>query len=533
MNYKRFLKDHRFILIISLFYGLWIIFLTVLAILNQREVIFYDALSQNDISNKYCSNYPFLRYLLEPVIAVTFILKNQFTWIFLILIIYPILRIIYFILKRYGKYTSAKHEYMKEILRKLLKIAFEILSIGFLAIGLFTLIGYAILGLNFFNRLGFIPLQIGTFISTCIFFFLIAYFYVKLRYSNLKAKYLNLIQKKIKKEKEYQRKITNIIKKELIYLGAITFILFGMNTILISIHFTPHKISPTLPLNEDEFLFDFHSHTIMSDGWLTPEDRILWYMEQGISGAAISDHNNIQGALIAQEFIQRENLDFILIIAEEWTDHRNNIHMNYYGIEEEIVPLDSYRPGGPRAMNASDLIAYVKNNSGYVIVNHYNYYPNPNGGYGVPYTLEQLKDWGVDGFEITNMGDFVHGYEKIRGFCLNNSLICMGASDIHTNRDLNSFMRVQLEDPTNLTVTNIFKNLKNNTHEVVIIKLNPKVIIFPEFLRDFGLFVVMDFCNYILNLDRFQALSWILWTSAIFVVFLFSYRKIKKIALTY
>ena len=531
MNFKRFLKPYRFILLISCFYTLWIIFLTVLAILDQREVIFYDALGQKDVSSGYSSNYPLLRYLLEPVISVTFILKNQFTWIFLILIIYPFLRILYLILKKQGKYNSNKHKYMKEILRGILKVAFEILAIGFLAIGLFTIIGYMILGFNFVNRMGFIPLKIGTFVATSLFLILIVYFYIKLRKSNLKNKILKKIRKKTKIFEQKFRKFTMIIKREVIYLAGIIFILFGMNTILISIPFTPHKIIPKENLEDDEFLFDFHSHTIMSDGWLTPEDRILWYIEQGISGAAISDHNNIQGALIAKRFIEREDLDFLLIIAEEWTDYWNNIHMNYYGIEEEIVPLQAYRPNGPKAMNASDLIKYVKNNSGYVIVNHYNYKNNPKGGYGVPYTLQQLRDWGVDGFEITNMGEVVHGYEEIREFCLNNSLICMGASDIHTNRDLNSFMRIKLLDPTNLTTENVFKNLKMNTHEVVIIRLSPKIIVFPEFLRDFGFYIVMDFSNYILNLDRYQALSWILWTSILFLLFLFSYNKIKKFEL--
>ena len=528
-KYKNFLKQNRFLLVISSLYIVWIIILTVLTILNRRQVIFYDALGQIDVSYEYSSKFPLLRYLLEPVISVTFILANQFDWIFLLLIIYPILRISYLILKKYDRFSSDKHEYMKEILRKILKIAFEILALGFIIIGSFTLIGYIILGFNFINRLGFIPLQITILLSYSIFFILILYFYIKFRHLNLKTKLFKRIKRKKREFGKKTRNFRAIIKKEVIYLGGIIFILFGMNTILISIHFTPHKIIPNYPLKEDEFLFDFHSHTIMSDGWLTPEDRILWYIEQGLSGAAISDHNNIQGALIAREFIKRKKLDFILIIAEEWTDFRNNIHLNYYGVEEEIVPLDAYRSGGLPAMNASDLIAYVKNNSGYVIVNHYNYDPNPNGGYGVPYSLTELRDWGVDGFEITNMGNFVHGYEKIREFCLNNSLICMGASDIHTNRDLNSFMRVKLDDPTNLTVANIFQNLRNNTHEVVIIRLNPKIIIFPEFLDTLGFSFIMDFSNYILNLDRYQALSWILWTSAIFLLFFFSYRKVKKI----
>ncbi|MHA1320646.1 MAG: PHP domain-containing protein, partial [Promethearchaeota archaeon] len=259
------------------------------------------------------------------------------------------------------------------------------------------------------------------------------------------------------------------------------------------------------------------------------EERVLWYIEHGISGAAFSDHDNIRGALAAREFVEKNGLDFTVWIGEEWTNHETDpeIHMNYFGLEEEIVPPESYTPEGPKVMNASELISYVKANSGFITVNHYHYEPNPEGGVGTPYTLEQLRDWGVDGFEIINGGSY-NKYTEIRQFCLDNNLICIAGSDIHTNEDLNTFTKLKLDDPSNKTLENIFKNLKNNTHETIAIQFYPKIVNFPGELTDLGLYVLEDLINYFLSMDSYQALSWIIWSSSIYLIFYIFYKKVKK-----
>jgi hypothetical protein len=222
------------------------------------------------------------------------------------------------------------------------------------------------------------------------------------------------------------------------------------------------------------------------------------------------------------------NLDFLVLTAEEWTDHENDIHINYYGIDQEIVPLESYTPGGPMAMNASDLINYVKSNGGYITVNHYNYDPNPNGGNGIPYSLEQLRDWGVDGFEIVNGGSYGGKYISIRQFCLDNNLTCTGGSDIHINEDLNTFIKLRLVDPINKSIDNIFRTLRNNTHEVVAIEFFPSVFNLEDDLNDLGFYVFDEFINYMLNTDMIQVISWIAWSSGSYLLFSLIYWRLKK-----
>ncbi|MHA1764496.1 MAG: PHP domain-containing protein, partial [Promethearchaeota archaeon] len=251
-----------------------------------------------------------------------------------------------------------------------------------------------------------------------------------------------------------------------------------------------------------------------------------------ISGAAFSDHDNIRGATIARNYVQKNNLDFVVWIAQEWTDHENDIHMNIYGIEEDIVPLESQVDGGPLALNASDMIKYVKKKGGYVTVNHYNSKWNEKeGGLGVPYTYEQLRDWGVDGFEIVN-GPSVQE-EEIRDFCLKNGLVCIGGSDTHINEDLTTVIKIKLTNPEDKSLDNIFKNLRRNTHEVIAIELHPRKVKFPDIVNDMGGIVLENFLEYLINLNYFQIISWMAWSTGSYLLFFVLYRRSLKIDIKY
>ena len=528
MKIRSFIKNNKFFTIFSFAFFIWFVFLVILSIINNRTVIFYDALGQVDVSSEYSSTYPLLRYFIEPLYAIGYILEYEFTWMFLFLMFYPILRGIYLYLKRKGKFSSQKYKFITHYIADIISFSFKILSLAILIVGIYILIGFSLQGYFFVSRYFMVPLQIAirismAFIAIKIVYTIIQLFYPKLR-ANSSKRFLNRISKKI------PIRIRKFNRELVLYVG-IGVLLLSSNILLISTPFPPHRIEPIVPLENDEFLFDFHVHTTYSDGWLTVEERVDWYIRQGISGAAFTDHDNLRGAKAAQRYVQEKEIDFIVFIGEEWTYNPDIIHMNYYGILEEIVPLQSYTPGGPKAMNASDTINYVKTNGGYITVNHYNYDPNPSGGYGVPYTLDQLRDWGVDGFEIVNGGSYGGDYQEIRDYCLLNTLTCMGGSDIHTNEDINTFIKLKLVDPTNFTIPNIFETLKNNTHQVIAINLNPEVIDFPGDLNDMGFYVLESYFNYLFNMDAFQTLSWMIWSGLIYLIFCFSYRKLKNVDL--
>ena len=529
MRLKSFLSKNKIFSLLTLLFSIWIVILLVLAVIGTRTIVFYDALGQIDVSVEYSSVLPWLRYIIEPFAIIAFILEYEFTWLLLFLIIYPILRVIYVFSRKRGKLQSKKYNQLKHVLNDIIYFAFKIFSITLVVILLIIIIGYLFQGFFFVSRYFMVPVQVGIHLCFILLGIKVGYTLLKLVHPRLNLNLAGKIERNDRRAKSKNTRITYNLKKELVYFAGILFLLLGSNVILLSIQFPPHRIVPTTPLEDDEFLFDFHVHTTFSDGWLTPEERVLWYIEHGISGAVFSDHDNIRGALVAREFVEKIGLDFTVWIAEEWTNHETDpeIHMNYFGLEEEIVPPESYTPGGPEVMNASELISYVKANGGFITVNHYHYEPNPEGGFGTPYTLEQLRDWGVDGFEIINGGSY-NKYIEIREFCINNSLICIAGSDIHTNEDLNTFTKLKLDDSSNKTLDNIFKNLKNNTHETIAIQFYPKIVDFPGELTDLGFYVLEDFINYFLNIDTYQALSWIMWSSSIYLVFYLFYKKVKK-----
>ncbi|MFX1375720.1 MAG: PHP domain-containing protein [Promethearchaeota archaeon] len=529
MKTRSFIRDNKFLTIISFIFFIWFVFLLVLSIFSERTVIFYDALGQVDISQDYSSKYPLLRYFIEPLYAIGYILEYKFTWMFLFLMFYPILRGIYLLLKKKGNFNSNKYKFISSYIVDVISFSFKILMVAILIVGIYLLIGYNLQGYFFLSRYFMVPIQLAVRIS-------LAFIAIKIVYSIIQLFNPKLITNRSKKVlnrtvKKNLVKIRKINREIVLYVGIGT-LLLASNILFISTPFPTHKIEPIIPLEEDEFLFDFHVHTIYSDGWLTVEERIKWYIKQGISGAAFTDHDNLRGAKSAQKYVEEHNLDFLVFIGVEWTDNANEIHMNYYGVTEEIVPLQSYTPGGPIAMNVSDTISYVKANGGYIFVNHYNYNLNPSGGYGIPYTLDQLRDWGIDGFEIVNGGSYGR-YQQIRDYCISNNLTCIGGSDIHTNEDLNTFIRLKLADPSNFTIPNIFKTLKNNTHEIIAINLYPKVVEFPSKLNNLGFYVLERYINYLLNLDLFQVFSWMIWSGIIYLCFSTVYRKVKKIDLKY
>lgn len=529
MSIKSLVMKNKWFSILTIGFFAWFSFLLMLLFTNVRQVTFYDTLGQVDVSANYSSVLPLFRYILEPFAIIAFILEMEFTWMFVFFMIYPIVRFCFVFARKKGKFKSRKLGLVLRILRDVVEFSFKVLLSAVLIVLVIILIGFLFQGFFFVSRYFMIPVQIAVHSSMILIVIKTAYIMIKLIHPNLKLFYT---KSKGKNQSTKRFKGDNTFKREIVYFLGIGVLLLGLNIVLISTPFSPHKVVPNIPLADDEFLIDLHVHTVFSDGWFTPEERVLWYMEQGISIAAFSDHDNLRGGRVAQNFVNDYNLDFLVLTAEEWTDHENDIHMNYYGIDEEIVPLESYTPGGPLAMNASDLINYVKSNNGYITVNHYNYDINPEGGNGVPYTLEQLRDWGVDGFEISNGGRYRGGYIYIRQFCLDNNLTCTGGSDIHTNEDINTFIKLRLLDPTNKSIENIFQTLRNNTHEVVAIEYFPNVFNLADDLNDLGFYVFEEFINYMLNTDIFQVISWIIWSSGYYVLFSLIYWKLKKKKLT-
>jgi hypothetical protein len=286
-------------------------------------------------------------------------------------------------------------------------------------------------------------------------------------------------------------------KREILNFIATFWLILMLTQAMQYIKFPTQTIETTLAPNE--FLFDFHCHTTYSDGVLTPVQRVKWYMQQGIQGAAFSDHHRLQGAILAQEYVAKNNLDFTVIKAQEFTDDPEGIHLNIYGETDRVIIPDNYWGGdnSSETLSCKEAIQWAKSQGLYVTVNHYEQNAT------APFSFEELRDWGVDGFEIVNGAR--EQAADIREFCLNNNLICMGGSDVHMNEELDTFVKLTLPDPTNKSVDAIFDALRNNTHEVVAIKYYPEE-------NYSSIDFIDDILNYFYGLSLYQTLSWIVWT---------------------
>jgi len=532
MKIGSFIKKNKLFTFAFICIIAWIIFLSVIMITATREVIFYDALNQIDVSSEYTSTIPLTRYLLEPIIGFTFVMGNNYEMIIAFLVCIIVFRVIFNIFKQRGMIRSEKAKLLWYPVKDLIRFSFIVIII-FLTAGLLTLlIGWLILGFYFVSLHFMLMIQLLISIGLILIVIKAIFILTKGFHPHLKLNYLAKKRYKKRENETTAFKASKILRRETVYVFGISLTFFVGALFLVTIPFPTQVIE--VDLADDEFLFDLHVHTTMSDGFLTPEERVEWYVSQGLSGAAFSDHDNRRGAIAAQAYVDMRGYDFLVIDSEEWTDHADpyQIHMNIYNLNETIVPLESDTPewfDGPKAMNASDTIQYVKANGGFITVNHYNNRENTEfGGIGYPFNYTQLRDWGVDGFEIVNGGGIRNA--EIREFCLNNSLACMSATDMHTNQPINAFVKLKLADPTNLTVANIFATLKNNTHQAIAVNLNPNNFdIVPEFLKDLEFGFIEKFIEYFMNLDSFQVLSWICWSTIGFLFISIVYRKAKKL----
>jgi hypothetical protein len=149
----------------------------------------------------------------------------------------------------------------------------------------------------------------------------------------------------------------------------------------------------------DAYLIDLHSHTIASDGFMTPEQNILWHKANGFNAFALTDHNTGANNAVMLA-LQDKYTDILLIPGYEWTTMR--IHLNFIGIKDFPVKAPNLSHDDEDVKTA---ITQAKELGAVVQVDHISWTEDQtnlrNGNYTHP-SRDQLLEWGVDGFEIYN-----------------------------------------------------------------------------------------------------------------------------------
>ena len=161
MSIKTFAKKNKLFTSITAFFIAWMIFLTILALIGTRTVLFWDALAQSDVSSDYQSVIPVSRYLIEPFAGVGFNLGMDFTWIILFLLSYVILRIVYLDFRKKGRIRSEKFLLIKYILGDFLVFSFKVCTPMFLALGIFMGLAYLFIGFYFVASEFMLPLPVS------------------------------------------------------------------------------------------------------------------------------------------------------------------------------------------------------------------------------------------------------------------------------------------------------------------------------------------------------------------------------------
>ncbi|MFX0098907.1 MAG: PHP domain-containing protein [Candidatus Hodarchaeota archaeon] len=504
---------------------IWMVFLIIISLYTSFNPTFENYMVYSggpvDVSDEYAITYSWERYFLEPVSALSFLVSglDAFDAYLIVIIGYIAFRLIFLIISRESLGKSQKYQVVMKFIRKTYNAFWKYFL---LVLGIGALVLYLL-----YDSLGFIYVNENFmgYIQALVIFGLV-FLLVKILYNTVV--FLHPLAKlKIKRRKPWKargkksvrywlHKVPNTIGREARY-GLCGFLLFLTITLGLSTLQLPTRTIVPNNLGPDEMLIDMHAHTFHSDGWLSPEERVDWYIEQGIRAAAFSDHQQIIGAQRAREYVERNNLDFTVITSQEYTTYDipgevYDIHLNIFGLEEDITALEFANDvGAINPMNVSDMINYTKSNGGYVIVNHYRHWSTDDEQ---PYSLNDLFNWGVDGFEYTRD----HGMYR---YCVDKNLACVYTTDVHSNEPLFEFTKIKL--PSNATLDNftlhdIFISLKDYANvQGVEISVESDNITLSHDLREFD--IIGDFLNYMLALDDGQVISWFAWSIGVYAIY--------------
>ena len=138
---------------------------------------------------------------------------------------------------------------------------------------------------------------------------------------------------------------------------------------------------------------DLHIHTRHSDGVDSASDVLDWAERIGLDVIAITDHDGIDGALVAAAVRRLRRGGPDVIVGEEVSSRDGHILALFI---EKLIPPD---------LSAEDTVGAIHEQGGLAIAAH-PYWRNGSVDYkGRPYGLgERIRDLGFDAIEVINGG---------------------------------------------------------------------------------------------------------------------------------
>lgn len=212
---------------------------------------------------------------------------------------------------------------------------------------------------------------------------------------------------------------------------------------------------------------EMHTHTIHSDGSMSPEQVVDWAIAYGFNALVVSDHNTLSGALAAQEYANRvyntkENTKILVIPGIEYTTCR--IHMNLIGLNK---PIPAPTAAFPSDEELASVIKQAHDQGGLAIVNHLPWSLSTEHLYNQPTirqhpSREDLLSWGIDAFEIL--------HERTLDlptllFARKHNMPLITSTDLHGPEDVPHGWTVMRDTP--LTIPAILDRLREGKSGIV------------------------------------------------------------------
>jgi len=184
---------------------------------------------------------------------------------------------------------------------------------------------------------------------------------------------------------------------------------------------------------------DMHVHSKYSvDGKVEPVDVVRWARKIGLSGVAITDHNEIRGALLARDYA-RGNRDFTVLVGEEISTSHG--HLLAYNITERIE----------KGLSPEETIERVNDQGGFAVAAHPGRFPN-----GMK--RSKIRELEINGIEVLNGYSVPHKNWRARKLAYEMDRGMVGGSDAHRLKDVGrAFTRVA---GTALTPLDIEQNIQ-------------------------------------------------------------------------
>ncbi len=130
------------------------------------------------------------------------------------------------------------------------------------------------------------------------------------------------------------------------------------------------------------FIYNFHLHTVYSDGQMRPEALVQQAVSYGLKGLAITDHHTVAGYQAAQRWLDRWSLQATQAYSEPylWSGVEitaqlldTEVHILGYGFDSEHLVIKPYLYGQPpvgEASKAVQVIQAIQDAGGFAVLAH-------------------------------------------------------------------------------------------------------------------------------------------------------------------